>query len=47
MIYDFNFSYVVAAREALAEKVLFEKLLTSAKMKTSGQKDISLFFKKM
>ncbi len=38
---------VVAAREALAEKVLFEKLLTSAKMKTSGQKDISLFFKKM
>jgi DNA polymerase elongation subunit (family B) len=38
---------VVAAREALAEKVLFEKLLMNSKMKTTGQKAISTFFKKM
>jgi DNA polymerase elongation subunit (family B) len=37
---------VVAAREALAEKVLFEKLLSESKMKTTGQKSLSTFFKK-
>lgn len=38
---------VVAAREALAHKVLFEKLLTDSKMKSTGQKAISSFFKKV